>query len=674
MREYAWLIAFIPFVSWLLIAFFGHRFKHGGDKIGIVALTISLVLATMVLVETANVAMQGEALGAHGPALAAAAAQAPEMKGESPDIGPTFDRSITWIKIGSIDITTGFQVDPLTAVMLFMVSLVSLMVHVFSQGYMHGDVRYTRFYATLSLFTAAMLTLLLADNYILFVISWEVMGLCSYLLIGHWFEKPGPMMASMKAFITTRIGDVGMLLGIFLTYWATGSFAFKDIAAATAAGKVAGPMLTAMAVLIFMGAVGKSAQFPLHVWLPDAMEGPTPVSALIHAATMVAAGVYLVARSYPIFHLTGEALAVVAYIGGFTALFAASIATLAQDIKKVLAYSTISQLGYMVMALGVGGYTAGVFHLLTHAFFKSLLFLGSGSVIHALHTQDMHEMGGLSKKMKVTTWTFIIGTLALAGVFPFAGFWSKDEILLAAFNSPFKLLFWVGILVAFMTAYYMTRAVTLTFFGKPRDHHKFEHAHESPSNMTVPLIILAVFATFSGLVNSPLTGNWFAKFVHFGAEHGETSLLVTGLATAAALLGILVGYAIYGWNVIDRKKAIRAAGPLYTALKNKWYIDEIYDATVVRAYMAFSAFTAWFDQHVIDLVVNVVGWAGYQMGLACGDFDLEVVDGAVNGVGAGVMAGGSRIRRVQTGYLQAYALALFGAVILGIIVYQVIGG
>jgi NADH-quinone oxidoreductase subunit L len=416
------------------------------------------------------------------------------------------------------------------------------------------------------------------------------------------------------------------------------------------------------------------------------MAGPTPASALIHAATMVAAGVYLVARAYGVFLFApGVALEVVAVIGGFTALFAASIATLQTDIKKVLAYSTVSQLGYMMMALGAGGYTAGVFHLTTHAFFKSLLFLGSGSVIHAVHTQEMHEMGGLRKKMPITFWTWMIGTAALAGVPFFSGFFSKDEVLLAAYFFHPKYLpewvgpavFWGGLATAFLTAYYMTRATILTFFGHPRDHHKYDHAHESPWSMALPLIVLAVPAALAGWIGTSLFGltNWIVHFIEFeGVKEHEPEKIVMWLAIASALSGIAVGYAIYGLKLVNRKRIIGALKPVYVVLKNKFYVDELYNAVFVKGAVKFSELVAEFDKWVVDGIVNAVGWFGYYWAMASGWFDKTVVDGLVNLTADVTVAGGRQARKISTGYVQAYMLTLVVMVVVGVIIFQVIGG
>ncbi|HEY6103579.1 MAG TPA: NADH-quinone oxidoreductase subunit L, partial [bacterium] len=405
MSEAAWLIPVLPFLAFWLIIFFGRRLPGEGAYVAIGAMLVDAVWSLALLVQSL--------------------------------LGRTYEANLVWAVMGGRTIEIGYQIDPLTAVMLNVVTVVGSLIFIYSIGYMHGDPRYPRFFAYMSLFAASMLTLVLANNLLLLYIGWEGVGLCSYLLIGFWFERPSAARASMKAFITTRVGDLFMFIGILLIFFTVGSLGFRAVFAAVEGGTLAGGTLTLAALLLFGGAVGKSAQIPLHVWLPDAMEGPTPVSALIHAATMVAAGVYLVARSYLLFFASPDhtALTVVAYVGGLTALMAATIGVVQTDIKRVMAYSTISQLGYMMMGLGVLGYTAGVFHLMTHAFFKALLFLAAGSVIHAMHTNEMPEMGGLSRVMPRTYWTMLIGSLALAGVPPFAGFWSKDEILLEAFHT-----------------------------------------------------------------------------------------------------------------------------------------------------------------------------------------------------------------------------------------------
>ncbi|KXS43049.1 MULTISPECIES: NADH-quinone oxidoreductase subunit L [unclassified Candidatus Frackibacter] len=642
MVEYAWLIPVLPLFSFLIIVLFGRYLKNDSDKIGIGSLFISFLLAIGVLLEVIN--------------------------------GSTITKEFVWATHGDIEIAFGYSVDALTAMMFVVVTFVSLMVHVYSKGYMEGDSRYKRFYACLSLFTASMLGLVIANNLLLLFICWELVGLCSYLLIGHWFEDIENVLAANKAFLTTRVGDIGMLIGVIMIFAMGKTFNFAELTHLVEHGEIAGVGLTVATIFLFVGAIGKSAQFPLHVWLPDAMAGPTPVSALIHAATMVVAGVYLVARMFLIFAAAKTTLTVVAFIGGFTAIFAASIALVEEDIKGVLAYSTISQLGYMVLALGVGAYTAGVFHLMTHAFFKALLFLASGSVIHAVHTQNMHKMGGLLKKMKVTGWTWIIGSAALAGVPPFSGFWSKDEILLGAYHSDYKILFWIGVIAAFFTAFYITRATIMTFFGEPRDDHAYEHAHESPSVMTIPLILLAILAFGSGFVNSPLTDMAFGKFIALEhGHHASPSSFVQMTAVGATLSGIILGWLIYGLRIISRKSIIKFLYPVWRLLKGKYFIDEIYNVVAIRGSLALSKLIGAFDKYVVDGIVNLTGRLGVFIGDLIGDFDNKVVDGAVNGVRNTFYVGSRLIRNAHTGYLQSYALTLFFSVLIGLIII-VIGG
>ncbi|MHB1190561.1 MAG: NADH-quinone oxidoreductase subunit L, partial [Armatimonadota bacterium] len=461
-----------------------------------------------------------------------------------------------------------------------------------------------------------------------------------------------------------RVGDVGLFLGLLLIFSRTGAVNFREIFAAIPslldASLLGVPVLPLAGLLLFAGAVGKSAQFPLHVWLPDAMEGPTPVSALIHAATMVAAGVYLVGRTYPVFAFEEHSvtLLVVAVIGGITAIFAATIATVVNDIKRVLAYSTISQLGYMMLALGVGGYTAGLFHLMTHAFFKANLFLGSGSVIHGTGTQDMREMGGLAKKMPRTYWTFLIGSSALAGL-PFtAGFFSKDEILLAAWHG-FPALFWVGLAAAFLTAFYMTRLMALTFWGESRGGH----AHESPHVMTAPLIVLAVLSIFAGWVGWP-GHNLFHHFIHFGEGEEPFSLLVAGLATGAAVLGIAVGWAVFVAKLVPSSLFREKLPWAYNVLANKYYMDEFYWTVLVRPLFFTTRTLASFDTKIVDGFVNGVGYATLGLSIVWGWFDKWVVDGLVNLVGGVTKLSGRVLRYAQTGFVLNYLLVIF----LGVIV------
>jgi NADH-quinone oxidoreductase subunit L len=612
------------------------------------------------------------------------------------------------------------------------VPFVCLMIFIYSKGYMNYgteqvDPRYSRFFAYISLFACGMLGLVVADNLVALLIFWEVMGLCSYLLIGFWFDKSyadpkriTPKQAGLKAFLTTRIGDVIMLAGMLLLYSQTGSLTFKEIFAEETLHQLAHtyawgqvPWATVIALLIFGGAVGKSAQFPLHVWLPDAMEGPTPVSALIHAATMVSAGVYLVARTFPLFVAVqgGTQLAVVAFIGAFTALFSSTIAMAQNDIKRVLAYSTISQLGYMIAALGIGAYVAAVFHLITHAFFKALLFLGSGSVIHGvehghhhLHhdahgdeeaefdPNDMMNMGGLLRRMPATGWTFIVGALALTGIFPWAGFWSKDEILADAWyafqhgghfgvTENWGFFAWLLLtLAACLTAFYTGRQVFLTFAGKPRTEAA-RHAPESVPSMVWPLVILAVFATFLGLAGMPWANQFYNLIGHdaeiMGHEiaHGEFNPMVAAISLAVAVGGWLVAWLIYGRKPLSEAvdPLEKPLGPIYTLLKNKYYVDELYHAVVVRPAIALAkACYSFDDKFVIDPIVDAVGrfgrWLSRWLRKAV---DEPIVDGAVDGVGKVTGASGEFMRATQTGNVQNYLLVAGVTVLLLLVLFLI---
>ena len=604
---------------------------------------------------------------------------------------PAVHLTLLRIPTGATTLDIGVQIDPLTVVLLFMVPTVCLMIFIYSVGYMEGDPRYSRFFAYVCLFSTGMLGLVVADNLLLLFICWEVMGLCSYLLIGFWFEKPSAMWAGLKAFITTRIGDVLLLLGMVLLYTQTGALRFETVFDGVERIAETNPnLMFVIALLVFGGAVGKSAQFPLHVWLPDAMEGPTPVSALIHAATMVAAGVFLVARMLPIFVVLPAmpALAWVAAIGAITAFFASTIAIAQDDIKRVLAYSTISQLGYMIMALGLGGFVAAVFHLITHAFFKALLFLGSGSVIHGVGTNDMMEMGGLRKKMPYTFWTFLIGMLALAGVPPLAGFWSKDEILAVAFEQ--NTVVWVmGTLAAFITAFYMTRQVCLTFVGQPRN--KEIHAHESPRLMYIPLVILAIGAALLGLLGVPadfpvlgplLGNNPFHRFlaaqfhqwpyVHLPHVSFNASVMIISIVMAGC--GIGLGYLLYGRKPLEagQRDPLERLGVIWTVLRNKYYIDEIYRATVIRGTIALATLLFRFDLRIIDAVVNLVGKLTERCSYVSRLFDTYVIDGIVNGVGRVTSAVGQELRYIQTGRVQNYMVIVVISVVLlmGVFLYM----
>ena len=559
-----------------------------------------------------------------------------------------------WIGVGDFTINVAALIDPLSSTMLLVVTVVSFLIFVYSNGYMEHDAGFYRFFTWLSLFVFAMLILVMADNYLLMFVGWEGVGLCSYLLIGFWFERPAPYLAAKKAFVMNRIGDWGYTIGIITIFLVFGSMNFIDVFKRLDESAPAQGSLTLICLALFFGATGKSAQLPLHSWLPDAMEGPTPVSALIHAATMVTSGVYLVARSMPLFEHAGPSLQVVGTVGAITAIFAATIALVQFDIKRVMAYSTVSQLGYMFLALGVGAPVAAMFHLATHAFFKALLFLGSGSVIHGLGgEQDMRKMGGLRRKMPVTFWTMLIAGGALAALPPLAGFWSKDEILGAAFVNGHLLLYAIGIVTAVLTAFYVTRALWMTFYGEPRDHHLYDHAHESPRVMTLPLGALAVGSAVLGIViGFPSEQGFIHRFLAPVVEAAgvaertpelATIVALAGVSVLAGLVGIGIGVSMYVRHRPDPAALTRAAGPVYRVLVNKYYIDELYDHRFVEAARAFAG-AAWaFDIHIIDGLANRLGWA--------------------------LAMGGQGLRRAQTGIVGNYALTIVAGLLLILVAY-----
>ncbi|UCE67980.1 MAG: NADH-quinone oxidoreductase subunit L [Candidatus Zixiibacteriota bacterium] len=726
MLPYSWIIAALPLLAFILIVFFLNRSNKISSYFSIAMVLTSFVLSCIVLVQVLDDPAPKEywvdwlTFGDYGMSGAGQITtefesdeshQIPKLHPET--IEPEYERhesgdtldiaidnnaedldDITLIaaihheepsehdsehhlsfkepqrhgKKGSFVIPLGIYIDPLTAIMLMVVSIVAGLVQIYSLGYMKGDPRFARYYAYLSLFTFSMLGLVLAGSYILMFVFWELVGLTSYLLIGFWFEKKIASDAGKKAFVTTKIGDLGFLLGLAILIFAVGSASLPELDYMIANGQISEnlmPLVAIAGILMFCGAVGKSAQFPLHVWLPDAMEGPTPVSALIHAATMVAAGVYLAARMMGIIMISETMMYVVASIGAFTAFLAASIGLVQNDIKRVLAYSTVSQLGYMMMALGLAGFTAGTFHLMTHAFFKALLFLAAGSVIHAVHTNDIQYMGGLSKKMKITSKTFLIASLSISGIFPLSGFWSKDEIFAVAFEGGHYPFLVVGILVAGMTAFYMFRLYFLTFTGEPRDKHAYEHAHESPKNMTVPLIILAVLSVCAGWVGIPWLYKGYSSFVFYGAvHHADPNIILMLISLIVASSGIGLAYVIYVKKTITAEAIGRAFKPIYTFLYNKWYFDELYMATIINPTYWFMEVLFKFDQLVIDGIVNGFGKVTLFTSWIHERFDTYVVDGAVNGAGYMSMFFGKHIRKIQTGQLQTYALFVFlGAVV-----------
>jgi len=632
MFDYVGLIPLFPAVGFALNLFFGRRLAKG--TVGLIAcgaIGLSFLVSILLFVDLLSLSPANRSL----------------------------EKILyTWILSGEFQARVGFLVDPLSIVMMMVVSGVSFVIHIYSHGYMRDDPDYPRYFTYLNLFVFFMLILVSANNFLLLFVGWEGVGLCSYFLIGFWYEKKSASDAGKKAFIVNRIGDYGFLLAIFLIFVTFGTIDFKAVFAAAPAKLAMGDgVVTLIALLLFMGATGKSAQIPLYTWLPDAMEGPTPVSALIHAATMVTAGVYMVARCHLLFLMAPTALFVVAVIGAATAVFAASIGLAQNDIKRVLAYSTISQLGYMFLACGVGAFTAGIFHLMTHAFFKALLFLGAGSVMHAMAGElDLRKMGALKPHLPRTYWTFLIGTLALAGIFPFAGFFSKDEILWQSLNQGGVLLWLLGAGAAFMTALYMFRAVFLAFHGNSRvDHGVAHHLHESPPIMTVPLLILAVLSVLGGFIGFPVIagGNRFAEFLApvfalpagfpkaaAAAHHAvsfEVAMMIVSLVIAG--LGILLAYRMYIKNpALPDRLAERFKVP-YRALVNKYWVDEIYHFFLVR----FSLRVSFFFWRFVD--------------------DL-IVDGIVNGVAALFRGGSEGLKRVQTGNVQNYALSILIGIVL----------
>ncbi len=609
----------------------------------------------------------------------------------------------------------GFLLDPLSSIWLLFVTGVGMLIHIYSTGYMAHEGGYYRFFGYLNLFMFSMLTLILANNYVLLFVGWEGVGLCSYLLIGFYFHRKSASDAAAKAFIVNRIGDAGFLLGMFFIAWYFGSLRFIDVTHIAHSGRFAigDPIITAATLLLFVGACGKSAQLPLYVWLPDAMEGPTPVSALIHAATMVTAGVYMIARSNALFVLAPKSMLVVAIVGALTALFAASIGLVQNDIKRVLAYSTVSQLGYMFLALGVGAFSAGVFHVFTHAFFKALLFLGAGSVIHSMSgEQDMRNMGDLHRRIPTTHWTMFIATLAIAGIFPFAGFFSKDAILWETWSregGAYRFLWYIGYATALMTAFYMFRLMYLTFHGRPRMSHDVEHhIHESPTSMTAPLVVLALCAIVAGWLGWPHSlggSDRFTKFLEpvFAGEaqvlqeEGRGGQVAAGekeeehnTSTEWLLMGLSLGAAGLGWGMAWRSyrhadkgytEPIAAlAPPVYNVLLNKYYVDEGYDyvftgrrkiGNVRLGVLGLGAASAWFDTHVVDGLVNGAGWVTRFIATISSWWDKWIIDGlGVNGPAILARMLSYPARLFEWGLVQWYALVMTAGLV-GFVFYYV---
>jgi len=620
-----------------------HPILHIIPALPLSAVLVSLLVGDRLGKRGTTVLACGSVLAAFGFAL-----QAVLHLASLPEDSRSFTELVyTWMSVGDFKVDVSFLMDPLSAVMVLVVTGVGSLIHIYATGYMSHDPSYRRFFMYLNLFMFSMLTLVLADNYLLMFVGWEGVGLCSYLLIGFWYERPAASQAGKKAFIVNRIGDFGFMLGMFMLVVATGSLDYERVFQAAPHVFVAGgTAITLATLLMFLGATGKSAQIPLFTWLPDAMEGPTPVSALIHAATMVTAGVYMLARSHVLFELAPTTMEVVALIGAMTALLAATIGLAQNDIKRVLAYSTVSQLGYMFMACGVGAFGAGIFHVMTHAFFKALLFLGAGSVIHAMSDeQDMRRMGGLAGKLPYTHGTMLIATLAIAGVPFLSGFFSKDEILHASFASGHLGVWLAGVVGAAMTAFYMTRLYVLTFRGPSRLSHEAEHhLHESPFSMTVPLVILAFLSIVGGYVGMPFQegGHAFERWLHpvmaaggHAGEHHEVSRLVEWglivLSVGAGAFGIFMALRSYLWTPAIATSLRERFSGVHRLFENKWWVDEFYDAVVVKPFMGISRWLWRF-------------------------WDVKIVDGLVNGVGYSLEAGSAILKLFQTGFVGTYAL------------------
>src|SRR3989440_53753 len=669
-----WFILLLPLAAFVIVGLVGRRLPEGGGPVVVGAMAGSFVLSVYVFVQ---VLMQG-ALGGNFSQTIVGSVWLPGLLPEDA-------------------IRISLLIDNLSALMLVLVSFLCLLIFVYSLGYMHEEDGKPRYYAEVSLFATGMLGTVSADNFLQLLIFWEIMGLCSYLLIGFWYHKPEAAAAAKKAFLVTRVGDVLFLVAVLIIWNEFGTFRFNEIAPRV--GLLNSQLLTLIPLLLFGGAVGKSAQFPLHTWLPDAMEGPTTVSALIHAATMVKAGVYLTARSFiflvplaPGVEPPFTAILVIAAIGGFTTLFAASMAVVNNDIKRVLAFSTISQLGYMFLGLGAGayvmatqasrgeevnsaGYSAALYHLFNHAFFKALLFLSAGSVIHAVNTNDMREMGGLSKAMPTTSRVMLFGSLALAGIVPFSGFFSKGEILSVTFDAGadhpgFYLLYTFGIVTAFLTAFYAFRLWFMTFHGEYRGH---EHPHESPRVMTAPLMILAGFTLLSGLLAYPMQG--FGNLVFFERPEAGFPLvgvpwshyLLEGASLGVAVLGIAWAWSIYAPKRIpaERFTATRGGAFLYRMLTRRYWIDDVYDAFGRTVIVGVARGLDWFDRNVIDGIVNAVGRGGMRVAVQSDVFDRRVIDGAVNAVSLETIRTSWRLRQRQTGQVQSYAwVIVVGLVVL----------
>jgi NADH-quinone oxidoreductase subunit L len=646
----AGIMLLTPFIAMLAIMVVGKRLKYQGGEIAVGALAVNLLWSGVLFILN--------------------------MTGGVLDATHTFEIGRLG---GGIVFELGWMLDGLSIMMYFLVSLVGLLVFIYALGYMKGDVRVPWFFAAFSMFAGAMLILVGAPNLVQLIIGWEGVGLASYFLIGFYWEDLDNVKAGNKAFMTNKVADVGLILGAVILGVTLGTFDFNTLDQAAGAGNEAlAGVAVVGALLLFFGAMGKSAQFPLHIWLPDAMAGPTPVSALMHAATMVTAGVFLMARTFPLYqNLAESARPFMVAIGAITLFGVGLIALVAKDIKKVLAYSTVSQLGYMMTAIAAGGYTAGLFHLFTHAFFKALLFLGAGSVIHAVHSNNMTDMGGLRKRMPATFWTFVIGSAALAGIFPLSGFWSKDDILATLNHEGYVFVMWIAVAGALVTALYMTRCVALTFFGTYKGHGE---PHESAPVMTWPMIGLAIPALLFGLVNIPgveLPGvsnfaTWLGvRVVQMGDHHAESiDLVLATIGTVAALLGVVIGWLIWGPDRDTQKARDTFRIPvLYPLLQRGYFMDDVALGMVGATTGPIARFVDWTNTYIIDGIVNAVGGVTkYIGGLVYNDLDQIGVDGVFNGLSAAADSAGSVLRRMQTGRVQQYASGFVaGAVILVIL-------
>lgn len=676
MAEYIWLIPFFPLLGFLyngLITFFSGEKLPAFLKQSVRFISPSLVLASFIVavflfIDLLSMSHGG---GEHGAAV---------LQNEL----------YTWIQSGNLVAPLTFQVDNLSIVMTLIITGVGFLIHLYSTGYMADDPSYSRYFAWLNLFTFAMLLLVLGNNILLMFIGWEGVGLASYLLIGFWFGEKANAKAGMKAFIVNRVGDFGFLIGFFLLFWAvyqyngTVSIRFSELK--TLAASLPPELVTWIVIFLFVGATGKSAQIPLYVWLPDAMAGPTPVSALIHAATMVTAGVYMIARFSFLFSMSAMGLTVVSIIAGLTAFFAATVGMTQNDIKKVLAYSTVSQLGYMFLAMGAGAYSAGVFHLMTHAFFKGLLFLGSGSVILAMHhEQDMRQMGGLKTRIPITYLTFLAGTLAIAGFPGFAGFFSKDEILWKVYSTPNEILPWLPFALWFLaaitagiTSFYMFRLFFMTFHGEYRGSKEtWAHMHESPYSMTIPLMLLSLLSVFGGLFGVPeiLGGSnhlhhWLAPVLTFVEEkhpvHFSHILELTLMFTSVLIsfTGIGIAFLFYVVKPEIPKQIVEKISGLHALVYQKYLVDELYAKIIIRPLLALQQMLRWFDMNIVDGIVNGVGTVTRWFSRINGWIDRTIVDGLVGLLGRLVLSVGNGLRSLQRGYLSGYLYFIVGAVIV----------